>query len=969
MFRNTRFAILALACLMCGAKYGYSEDRALPNPALPVKPLDPTKNATEAVKVRQTVQSPIVALELKYAGKEKRATTTGVFIRQDQYLIAVLPVDENGCEVSKVFVKGLSEPASNGTTPLTARPLCRDAETGLALLETDLHCAYRYIWNTETALPLQTAAELLELDTKLNPFEVKRKAGMQLGVIDVTTEFNKQKLTNAQQWGVAESGNSPLPTIVPGPLMIEQGEFVAFVIGVPETHVAYAISAKRVVEITNRLCSGLMLPGIPQPTTEQQMAQIRGQKLPPGMGLFDYTLQNGDHYVIVVPFIDAEGHFLIPVAFTQQILPPFQSTVVYRHGQTFEVGYAFLDEQTGLAMWGITSSFPENSEFITFPSSNSALNVGETCRLSEAIPGLRQAASSKLISKELERNKSTSQANLKLRFDTIMLPGSVLYQSGVVQALVLGQDTSSRGGSVAFPADVVASAIARMKPAPASNVPDVPLPPIPAGKQVVTLTRAQLSHVSERLAQQGQNLIFSLFAKHGDNLTILVTLEEAKLISAILAISTPLVAASDTKLANEEQGLVRKYRTATPAEQPGIRNELEQVTAKHFELKHRQRIDELKVLEIRMEKLRASLAQREQLKDQIVQKRVADLLNIENPLQWDTEADTSNAAASRVKLMTPAQVNNYRVPTVPTYDDPDSSAKNQFEPESDPSARTVGNIMGPVRGRGQVAIKSRPVQKPVKFAGRILSVDLQGYTEISLGVDDGLTLGQTLNVFRPSRRPSDAPDESNNLKDCIGCLEVIAVQSDRSACKPIPGSRVDFMQEGDEITTDPIEMEKAAITNAELAALQGNWIQDELKEIDPKLGPPPTLDRWTIDGRLFMVHNNGQVRCRGVVNLGQTKTTKFIQIRQFEQYGHISDGRPGPAPAMASPNAPTDRSICFLYRFQGDILETQGFGATGYSSSSHLPQEFGGKDDHGDKPTIMALRRIKNSDVQVIPGQ
>ena len=78
-----------------------------------------------------------------------------------------------------------------------------------------------------------------------------------------------------------------------------------------------------------------------------------------------------------------------------------------------------------------------------------------------------------------------------------------------------------------------------------------------------------------------------------------------------------------------------------------------------------------------------------------------------------------------------------------------------------------------------------------KIDGRVLAVNSEGLVEISLGSDDGIRRGHTLEVFRRGA--------SNNKY--IGRIEVITTRPDKAVGKMLPEFRKSYIQKEDRVAT------------------------------------------------------------------------------------------------------------------------------------------------------------------------
>ncbi len=100
------------------------------------------------------------------------------------------------------------------------------------------------------------------------------------------------------------------------------------------------------------------------------------------------------------------------------------------------------------------------------------------------------------------------------------------------------------------------------------------------------------------------------------------------------------------------------------------------------------------------------------------------------------------------------------------------------------------------RTRGVLSAHDLDEHEPVdgvapKVDGRVLAVNSEGLVEISLGSDDGLRRGHTLDVFRRGT--------SNNKY--IGRIEVITTRPDKAVGKILPEFRKSYIQKEDRVAT------------------------------------------------------------------------------------------------------------------------------------------------------------------------
>ncbi len=84
--------------------------------------------------------------------------------------------------------------------------------------------------------------------------------------------------------------------------------------------------------------------------------------------------------------------------------------------------------------------------------------------------------------------------------------------------------------------------------------------------------------------------------------------------------------------------------------------------------------------------------------------------------------------------------------------------------------------------------KDTPVDGiPPQIRGKVLAVNKDDMIELSLGSDDGLRAGHTLEVFRAS--------------NYLGRVEVLSTSTDRAVAKIIPGFKKAVIQKGDNVAT------------------------------------------------------------------------------------------------------------------------------------------------------------------------
>ena len=84
--------------------------------------------------------------------------------------------------------------------------------------------------------------------------------------------------------------------------------------------------------------------------------------------------------------------------------------------------------------------------------------------------------------------------------------------------------------------------------------------------------------------------------------------------------------------------------------------------------------------------------------------------------------------------------------------------------------------------------KDTPVDdKPPQVRGKVLAINRDNMIEVSIGSDDGLRVGHTLEIFRGSKY--------------LGRIEVLQAASDRAVGKVLPGFKKGAIQKDDDVAT------------------------------------------------------------------------------------------------------------------------------------------------------------------------
>jgi len=98
---------------------------------------------------------------------------------------------------------------------------------------------------------------------------------------------------------------------------------------------------------------------------------------------------------------------------------------------------------------------------------------------------------------------------------------------------------------------------------------------------------------------------------------------------------SPAPSSEEAEMEVQARQLAARLQAATPADQPALRRELEQLTDRHFELRQQQRRREIDELSGRLEKLRAAVERRQQHKSDVIQRRIQELLDPGADLGWE----------------------------------------------------------------------------------------------------------------------------------------------------------------------------------------------------------------------------------------------------------------------------------------------------------------------------------------------
>lgn len=109
--------------------------------------------------------------------------------------------------------------------------------------------------------------------------------------------------------------------------------------------------------------------------------------------------------------------------------------------------------------------------------------------------------------------------------------------------------------------------------------------------------------------------------------------------------SVSLTRRDDTSMDRLARQLAQKYLSANAAEQPALREELTDLTERHFNLRQAERQRDIDEISMRLEKLRASHQQRQQHKSEVIERRIQDLLDTNSDF-WTGESHNAKRSTA-----------------------------------------------------------------------------------------------------------------------------------------------------------------------------------------------------------------------------------------------------------------------------------------------------------------------------------
>lgn len=159
----------------------------------------------------------------------------------------------------------------------------------------------------------------------------------------------------------------------------------------------------------------------------------------------------------------------------------------------------------------------------------------------------------------------------------------------------------------------------------------------------------------------------------------------------------------DRQMERQAIELALQARMASGDERSKLRTALEQLTRQHFEYRQQRRRTELDELSKRVEQLHTALARREANAPAIIQRRVAELLDEDRDLRWETRA------SSQTGILMP-DLRTTALPGAGLVEAPNLNQTAQPQDYRDPGAFGNASGAGPVPSRGSGSLTAPPVQ-------------------------------------------------------------------------------------------------------------------------------------------------------------------------------------------------------------------------------------------------------------------
>ena len=147
----------------------------------------------------------------------------------------------------------------------------------------------------------------------------------------------------------------------------------------------------------------------------------------------------------------------------------------------------------------------------------------------------------------------------------------------------------------------------------------------------------------------------------------------------------------DAEFDRQARQVALQIRTARPNEKGKLKNELESITRKQFEHRQHRRREEFDSLGQRVERLKSSYQRRQTHQDEVIQRRINDLLDPNTDLRWDESETTGETLSSRNEA---ANVNDNSIETATqgspfANQTPSNKSLSTNSNESDPTYNSV----------------------------------------------------------------------------------------------------------------------------------------------------------------------------------------------------------------------------------------------------------------------------------------
>lgn len=467
-----------------------------------------------------------------------------------------------------------------GETPIPAQIVGRDEETGITVLSARIRCSQPFAWDAEEQFNQN----------------VKFGIASTFGGYSAGLSINKVAPVDLRGKQYRDLGFLNVPsssTSWSGTVVTHVDKDVTRAAGLaldvdPSNQSWCVLQGARVASICARLLATGHRPPLFEPPSQEALEAMRNWPLPAGAAWADDQLTNGDHVFNVAICFDGEGHFMRPGVYASASQP-----TLYFQGKPLKAFQVGADPEWDLTVWGVSHPIPE--QFLKMPVGETKVSANEQLRLNPtgaAVETTEVPIDVTSVEKEGRGNSWKSRTIIRLNCDLPL--GTPLFRGKELVAVIVRSPDSSSPGCVAYPASDIAAAIKRVQRLLESKLPK-----------------------KDPVAQDQP--------------------AELEIPPSVPAV-TPRVE-QDVSVAK----MIERIRSAKPGQRETLRKELLQLTAKQFDARHEKRLKELKALEARLASLRKDLQKRESLREDIIRKRVDDLLGADE-LEWDGDPVDPNGS-------------------------------------------------------------------------------------------------------------------------------------------------------------------------------------------------------------------------------------------------------------------------------------------------------------------------------------